>query len=33
MDIKKNVLNSWILMEQLSEGDVNTKRGDRNAAK
>lgn len=33
MEIKKNILNSWILMEQLSEGDVNTKRGDRNAAK
>lgn len=32
MNTKENILNSWILMEQLSEGDVNTKRGDRNAA-
>ena len=32
MDTKENILNSWILMEQLSEGDVNTKRGDKNAA-
>lgn len=33
MNTKDNILNSWILMEQLSEGDVNTKWKDPNAAK
>lgn len=33
MNTKENILNSWILMEQLSEGNINTKHGDKNAAR
>lgn len=33
MNTKENILNSWILMEQLSEGNVNTKHSDKNAAR
>lgn len=33
MNTKENILNSWILIEQLSEGNVNTKHGDKNAAR
>lgn len=33
MNNKNDILNSWILMEQLAEGNVNTNRRDKNAAK
>lgn len=33
MNTKENILNSWILIEQLSEGNVNTKHGDKNAVR
>ncbi|CCI81971.1 DEAD/DEAH box helicase [Lactobacillus hominis] len=33
MNNKNDILNSWILMEQLAEGNVNTSRRDKKAAK